>query len=143
MTRFRYPLCCRCARRRADGCQSTEVWFSDYGFGQLQDGFALVKIDPIYAQTVNLAYPYHVFLQVYSDAELYVGRRDGVSFEVWATDSSNNQNSEFSFRIVAKRLEYENHRLEFSPWVTEDNRFFVPNPPEIPPPFSVEPTEVD
>lgn len=52
--------------------ESTEVWFSDYGFGQLQDGFALVKIDPIYAQTVNLAYPYHVFLQVYGDAELYV-----------------------------------------------------------------------
>lgn len=122
--------------------ESTEVWFSDYGFGQLQNGFALIRIDPIYAQTVNLINPYHVFLQAYGNAELYVDKRDDTSFEVWATDNSNDKNSEFSFRIVAKRLEFEEQRLEFSPWVTEDSRFFQPEPPEPPSPPLIEASEV-
>jgi hypothetical protein len=122
--------------------ESTEVWFSDYGFGQLENGFVLIEIDPIYAQTVNLTNSYHVFLQAYGDVELYVGKRDGTSFEVWATENSNDKNSEFSYRIVAKRLEFEEHRLEFSPWVTEGNRFAQPRPPEPPPPALGEPEEL-
>lgn len=43
--------------------ESTEVWFSDYGFGELQDGQVLIRIDPVFAETVNLKEPYHVFLQ--------------------------------------------------------------------------------
>jgi hypothetical protein len=46
--------------------ESSEVWFSDYGFGQLHEGKAVVTIDPLFAQTVNLAEPYHVFVQVYA-----------------------------------------------------------------------------
>lgn len=34
--------------------ESSEVWFSDYGFGYTQDGFALVQIEPVFAETVNL-----------------------------------------------------------------------------------------
>ena len=48
--------------------ESTEVWFSDYGFGQLVDGVAIVPIDPIFVQTVNLNEPYLVFVQAYGDA---------------------------------------------------------------------------
>ena len=33
--------------------ESTEVWFTDYGFGKLAGGVAQVGIDPIFAQTVN------------------------------------------------------------------------------------------
>ena len=42
--------------------EATEVWFNDYGFGELVDGVAIIEIDPIFAQTVNLDEPYHVFL---------------------------------------------------------------------------------
>ncbi len=48
--------------------ESTEVWFTDYGFGILEDGVAIIPIDSMFAQTVNLAdAPYHVFVQVYGD----------------------------------------------------------------------------
>ena len=52
--------------------ESTEVWFTDYGFAKLTNGTAKVTIDPIFAQTVNLKEPYHVFVQVYGDADVYV-----------------------------------------------------------------------
>ena len=34
--------------------EATEVWFTDYGFGQLQAGRTSVSIDPLFAETVNL-----------------------------------------------------------------------------------------
>ena len=94
--------------------ESTEVWFTDYGFGQLEDGLAVVPIDPIFAQTVNLEEPYHVFVQVYGDAEIYVTNRTSASFEVHLRDGD--PGVEFSYRIVGKRLGYEDARLERAPW---------------------------
>jgi hypothetical protein len=93
--------------------ESTEVWFSDYGFGTLDDGVAQINIDPLYAQTVNLDEPYHVFLQAYGDAQIYVTNRTAQSFEVHL--SQGDGSVEFSYRIVAKRLGYEDDRLELSP----------------------------
>lgn len=56
--------------------ESTEVWFSDYGFGQIVHGKATILIDPIFADTVNLDEGYHVFLQAYSDATIYVTKQN-------------------------------------------------------------------
>ena len=114
--------------------EATEVLFSDYGFGQLDDGYAQVEIDPTFAETVDLRSPYHVFLQAYGDAELYVSNRTPTSFEVRAVESSNNVNAEFSFRIVAKRIGFEKERLEFAPWVTEDSPYIESRPMPEPPP---------
>ncbi len=111
--------------------ESTEVWFSDYGFGQLQDGQALIKIDTVFAETVNLDEPYHVFLQAYGDAELYVTERGRNSFRVVVKESSIDKNSEFSYRLVGKRLGFENARLEQAPWVTDEQPYY--QPPEPPP----------
>jgi len=93
--------------------ESTQVWFSDYGFGTLQNGVAIILIDPLFAQTVNLQEPYHVFLQAYGDAELYVTDRTPTQFQVRLR--AGEPNAEFSYRIVAKRLGYEEHRLEPAP----------------------------
>jgi len=93
--------------------ESTQVWFSDYGFGTLQNGVAVILIDPLFAQTVNLQEPYHVFLQAYGDAELYVTDRTPTQFQVRLR--AGEPNVEFSYRIVAKRLGYEEHRLEPAP----------------------------
>ncbi len=111
--------------------ESTEVWFSDYGFGELQDGQGLIKIDPVFAETVNLGEPYHVFLQAYGDAELYVTERGRDSFLVVAKEGSIDKNSEFSYRIVGKRLHFEDDRLEQAPWVTDEQPYY--QPPEPPP----------
>jgi hypothetical protein len=102
--------------------ESAEVWFTDYGFGQLHEGAATVAIDPLFAQTVNLASPYHVFLQAYGGADVYVSNRTATSFEVhsWAGDA----NVEFSYRIVARRLGYEDERLRPAPWADQDPNLY-------------------
>ena len=102
--------------------ESTEVWFTDYGFGQLEDGVAVIAIDEGFAQTVNLAEPYHVFVQAYGDAEVYVSERTPTSFEVHLRDGD--ANVEFSYRIVAKRLGYEDDRLEPAPWADSDPNLY-------------------
>ena len=102
--------------------EATEVWFSDYGFGALQDGIAIVAVDPIFAETVNLDEPYHVFIQAYSDAELYVTNRTATGFEVHLRDGD--PSAEFSYRLVARRLGFENDRLERAPWADNDPNLF-------------------
>ena len=103
--------------------ESTEVWFSDYGFGQLHDGKVLVLIDPLFAETVNLNEPYHVFVQAYGDAQLYVIERTSASFVVRAREGSD-LNVEFSYRLVALRGGYEDNRLERAPWADEDPNLY-------------------
>lgn len=102
--------------------ESTEVWFTDYGFGRLQNGVAVIAVDPLFAQTVNLNEPYHVFVQPYGDANLYVANRTPTGFEVRLHDGD--PNAEFSYRIVAKRLGYETTRLERAPWADNDPNLY-------------------
>ena len=102
--------------------ESSEVWFTDYGFGRLQDGLADINIDPIYAQTVNLEAPYHVFVQVYGDAEVYVSERTTEGFVVRLRGGD--PSAEFSYRVVAKRLGFEDDRLERMPWADNDPNLY-------------------
>jgi hypothetical protein len=95
--------------------ESTEVWFTDYGFGRLANGRLRVLLDPSFAQTINPDEPYHVFLQARGRAELYVGESTPLGFEVVLKDGD--PRAEFSYRIVAKRLGFEQKRLEPAPWL--------------------------
>jgi hypothetical protein len=103
--------------------EATQVWFADYGFGRLQAGRAVISIDPIFAQTVNLKESYHVFLQAYGDAEIYVSERTPTQFEVRAKDGD--PDVEFSYRLVAKRLGYEPKRLEPAPPVVDNSKRYA------------------
>ncbi|HUW15316.1 MAG TPA: SBBP repeat-containing protein, partial [Anaerolineae bacterium] len=102
--------------------ESTEVWFSDYGSARLKEGSATIAINPIFAETVNLHETYHVFLQPYGGADLYVADRTPEKFLVllWEGDP----NVEFSYRIVAKRLGHESQRLERAPWADDDPNLY-------------------
>jgi hypothetical protein len=95
--------------------ESTEVWFTDYGFGKLTNGKGRILFDPSFAQTINADESYHVFVQPYGRAELYVAERTPLGFTVALKDGD--PNAEFSYRIVAKRLGFEEKRLEAAPWV--------------------------
>ncbi len=95
--------------------ESSEVWFTDYGFGRLEHGRARILFDPSFAQTINSNERYHVFLQPRGRAELYLGETTPLGFEVLLKDGD--PNAEFSYRIVAKRLGFEQKRLEPAPWV--------------------------
>jgi hypothetical protein len=97
--------------------ESTEVWFTDYGYGKLEHGKARVLFDPSFAQTINPDEPYQVFVQPYGRAELYVPERTPLGFTVALKDGD--ANAEFGYRIVAKRLGFEGKRLERAPWADE------------------------
>jgi hypothetical protein len=95
--------------------ESSEVWFTDYGFARLTDGRARVLLDPAFAQTVAVDAPYHVFVQAYGDADLYVRERTSLGFEV-VSRGGNDRGTQFSYRVVAKRRGFEHTRLEMAPW---------------------------
>jgi hypothetical protein len=107
--------------------ESSQVWFSDYGFGQLQDGTAVVTIDPVFAQTVNLDEPYHVFLTPRGQefVLLLVTATDKASFTVQGvTPDGRPANCTFDYRLVALRLGYEQDRLERAPWADDDPNLY-------------------
>ncbi|MGD0863583.1 MAG: hypothetical protein ABSA21_12670 [Candidatus Limnocylindrales bacterium] len=102
--------------------EATSVLFADYGFGRLVDGKATVSIDPVFAETVNLSTPYHVFVQPYGKAAIVVTERSAERFSVEAI--SGDGNAEFSYRIVATRRAYEGERLGRAPWADDDPNLY-------------------
>jgi hypothetical protein len=98
--------------------EASGVYFTDYGFGRLENGRVTIAIDPLFAETVNLDQPYHVFLQAYGEAELYVSRRTPGTFEVRL--GRGQENVEFSYRLVGKRRGFEQARLEQAAWADQD-----------------------
>ena len=90
--------------------QSHENWMEDFGSGELQKGVAVVKIDPVFAETVSETADYHVFITPNGDSQgLYVIRKTADSFEVRESGGGTSSLS-FDFRIVAKRRGYEGQR---------------------------------
>jgi len=107
--------------------ESSQVWFSDYGFGELKDGTAVVTIDPLFAQTVNLEKPYHVFLTANSAdiVILSVAVKGRTSFTVIGkTLDGRPADCAFDYRLVAVRLGYEKDRLERAPWADDDPNLY-------------------
>jgi len=91
--------------------ESPDVLFEDVGTAQLVNGAAVVPIEPIFAQTVNLEQPYQVFLTPQgSYCALYVAEKTPTSFTVRAQEGASCDIA-FDYRIVAKRLGYEDVRL--------------------------------
>jgi hypothetical protein len=91
--------------------QSPENWMEDFGSGLLQNGVAIVSIDPSFAETVSATADYHVFLTPRGDSKgLYVINETPTSFEV-RESSGGTSSLSFDYRIVAKRRGYEAERL--------------------------------
>jgi hypothetical protein len=101
--------------------EAAEVYFTDYGFGKLENGKAVVRVDPLFAETVNLKQPYHVFVQAYGNAEIYVSQRTPTGFEV--SLRGGDDRVEFSYRLVGKRQGFEQARLEHAAWADKQPDF--------------------
>jgi len=97
--------------RKLYAMESPENWFEDFGTATLESGIAVVTIDPIFAETVNLDMDYHVFLTPLGDCSLFVSEKTSTSFTVQAIGGAE-CNIDFDYRIIAKRLGYEDIRLE-------------------------------
>jgi len=86
--------------------------FEDFGSVQLVDGVAEVAIDPLFAQAVNTAEPYYVFLTPGGECNgLFISEMKPGSFVVRELHAGQSDIS-FAYRIVAKRRGYEELRME-------------------------------
>ena len=91
--------------------ESPEVWFEDFGAGQLGSGITTVKLDAAFVQTVGLAKGYHVFVTPNGDCNgLYVTNQTSTGFEVRELNGGQS-NVAFDYRIVGHRKSYESTRL--------------------------------
>lgn len=98
-------------QRETYALYSTELRLEDFGTTSLQNGKAIVLIDPIYGEMVNTESSYQVFLTPLGDCPLYVAEKTAESFTVAAMHEAN-CSIDFDYRIVAKRQGYEDVRLE-------------------------------
>ncbi len=91
--------------------ESPENWYEDFGKAQLIRGHAVVKLDPIFVETVSTENDYHVFLTPKGDCRgLYVANQTTTSFEV-SELKKGRSNVAFDYRIVARRKHYEKERF--------------------------------
>lgn len=97
--------------------ESPEVLFEDVGTAALAaSGETTVAIDPIFAETVNLS-DYQVFITPLCDQPviLFVTEKTATGFTVKGVTLDGQPSScSFDYNIVAKRLGYEEVRLESS-----------------------------
>lgn len=94
--------------------ESPENWFEDFGTASLTKGEVVVNIDPVFAETVNLNADYHVFTTPVCDKPvvLFVSEKMADHFTVSGVSLDNEfSQCQFDYRVVAKRIGYEDLRL--------------------------------
>ncbi len=91
--------------------ESPEVWFEDIGRGTLQNGTTTIELDSIFKQVtiIDEKHPMHVFIQVEGECEDVFVKPGTSSFTV-KEKHNGNSNVSFSYRIVAKRVHFQDHR---------------------------------
>jgi len=114
--------------------ESPQNWFEDFGQATLTAGEAVVSIEPIFAQTVNLDFPYHVFLTPLGEGcTLFVEDKSSTAFTVRANEGAACEIT-FDYRIIAPRRDYEDLRLKPAQDPQEMAASMPPALPEIPSP---------
>jgi hypothetical protein len=103
-------------RRKLYSQESPEVWFEDFGEGQLMEGLAHVNLDPLFLETVTIddQHPLKVFVQLNNDCNGVYVQRQATGFEVVELRGGVSS-AHFSYRVVAKRKGFENDRLAAAP----------------------------
>jgi hypothetical protein len=93
--------------------ESPGDWFEDFGSGRLVGARALVKVEPVFGETVSTNREYHVFITSNGRCSLYVSKKKPTFFEVRLLTGS--RSCRFDYRLVAKRKGYESVRLAQTP----------------------------
>ena len=93
--------------------ESPEVWFEDFGEGQLMAGMAHVELDPLFLETVTIdqAHPMKVFIQLNEECHGVYVNRQTTGFKVKELRGGTSC-AHFTYRVVAKRKGFETARLE-------------------------------
>lgn len=107
--------------------ETPEVWFEDIGRARLVNGEATVQLDPLFMETVFIdeAHPMHVFVQMEGESNDVYTVPGISSFQVKERDGGTS-NAPFSYRIMAKRLNFQDHRFGCDPlWGPGDTRKYM------------------
>ena len=107
--------------------ESPEVWFEDFGIAQLVNGSATVNLDNLFIETtiIDDTHPMHVFIQVQGECEDVYVITNKASFTV-KEKKGGSSNVKFSYRIVAKRINFQDHRFGNDPvWGPGDTRAYM------------------
>lgn len=89
--------------------------FGDVGHGVIgEDGLCYVDIDQIFLETVDIGQSYQIFLQSYTEHNVYVAEKQPNYFVV-----KGQQNTEFDWELKAKQFDARSKRLEEN--FAEDN----------------------
>lgn len=120
--------------------EAPEVWFEDIGGGTLRNGITHVDLDPLFLETifVDEKHPMRIFLQEEGESNglIVIKDSDNKGFTV-KEKNSGNSNISFSYRIMAKRLHFQDHRFGNDPvWGKGDTRKY--NRYASPPPVDYE-----
>jgi len=95
--------------------ESPELWFEDFGKAIIQNGTCTVTLAADYAETVtvNAEHPMHAFITPNGNMGNWWIEYSGTSFIVKAPQAANG--TAFDYRLVAKRIGYENLRMKKVP----------------------------
>lgn len=100
--------------------ETPEYYFSDYGEGQLDSGFAHITIDPILAKNICVSekHPLRVFIQLEDDCNgVYVSNKTASGFDVVELKQGNS-NAKFQWSIVCNVADMDGSKysdLRFEP----------------------------
>ncbi len=93
--------------RLINAYETAEYYFGDLGFGEINEaGECLVYIEDIFLECVNTNAQYHVFTQIYNGLIKTIERYKTYFIVKGEPGTS------FSWELKAKRIEYENNRLD-------------------------------
>lgn len=119
-------------------CQeSPEIWFEDFGRGKLVNGKVHIELDEMFLETVFVdeTHPMNVFIQEMGQSNGVYVVTGKTGFDV-IEKNEGTSNIEFSYRIVAKRLNYQDHRFgcDFNqPFDDNRSKFGYVKPREVDP----------
>ena len=94
--------------RATPAYETAESYLGDIGESITdENGEVTIKIDNLFYDIINTDYPYQVFLTNYSNANVWVDKRNGENFVV----KSSEPNAKFAWELKGKRRGYEDERL--------------------------------
>ena len=95
--------------------ESPEVWFEDFGEGQLSSGRTHIELDALFLETVTIDdnHPVKVFVQLEGDCKGTYVSKGNTGFDVVELQGGTSD-AVFSYRVVAKRKGFEDERLRMT-----------------------------
>jgi hypothetical protein len=111
--------------------ESTEVWFEDFGWSEIRNGEAAVRLANDFLQTVTIngEHPLKVFITPKARLGDWWVEDNGQEFRLLAPEAPDG--ARFDYRVVAKRAGYEDVRLEARPDAYRDH-FLYPSISDVP-----------